>query len=71
MRRISGPASFRQASPMSNLSRRAMLVAEMNSPHTLRRGNSAFSTIATARPCLASANAAQEPAGPAPMMTAS
>src|SRR3954470_18170937 len=46
-------------------------VAEMNSPQTLRRGNSAFSTSATCQPASASSRAAAEPAGPAPITTAS
>ena len=70
-RRISGPASARQASPMSNLSRSPRLLAEMYSPHTLRRGNELFSTIATAHPRRASDSAADVPAGPPPMTIAS
>jgi hypothetical protein len=48
-----------------------MLVAETNSPQTLRRGKGTFSTMATDQPALASINAAVVPAGPAPMMSAS
>src|SRR3954471_7196777 len=42
-------------------------VAEMNSPQTLRRGNSAFSTSATPQPACARRRAAAAPPGPAPM----
>jgi hypothetical protein len=38
-----------------------MVVAEMNSPQTLRRGNSAFSTSATRQPACASSRAAADP----------
>src|SRR5207253_2006303 len=48
-----------------------MEVAEMNSPQTLRRGNSAFSTSATRQPSCANSRAAAAPAGPAPITTAS
>src|SRR5258706_12108390 len=48
-----------------------MVVAEINSPQTLRRGNRLFSTSATLQPAWASSRAADEPAGPAPMMSAS
>src|SRR5471030_245104 len=48
-----------------------MLVAEMNSPQTLRRGKLLFSTIAIDHPARASSNAAVDPAGPAPMTIAS
>ena len=47
------------------------VVAEMYSPHTLRRGNSAFSTIATRSPPRASESAAVAPAGPPPITSAS
>ena len=45
--------------------------AERNSPQTLSRGNSSFSTSRTAWPRSDSAVAAAEPAGPAPTTTAS
>src|SRR3954447_12911734 len=48
-----------------------MLVADMNSPQTLRRGNSLFSTIAIDHPARARSSAAVEPAGPAPITMAS
>src|SRR4051812_13278213 len=47
------------------------LVAEMNSPHTLRRGKGVFSTNATDQPRCASNLAAVDPAGPAPITIAS
>ena len=43
----------------------------MHSPHTLRRGNVCFSIRATDQPALASRIAADDPAGPAPMMSTS
>src|SRR5689334_22204023 len=48
-----------------------MLVADMNSPQTLRRGKLLFSTIAIDHPARASSSAAVDPAGPAPRMIAS
>ena len=48
-----------------------MFTADMNSPQTLRRGNSLRSTMATDLPWSARARATDEPAGPAPMMMAS
>ena len=53
-RRISGPASARHASPMPSRSSKARLVAEMNSPHTLRRGNRGLFDDGDAQPCRAS-----------------
>ena len=58
---LSTPSSFNNA----------MLAAEMNSPHTLRRGNRLFSTTATDQPARASNCAAVDPAGPAPTTSAS
>ena len=46
-----GCATHRRSPSRSS---KARLVAEMNSPHTLRRGNSVVSMMATARPCRAS-----------------
>src|SRR5688572_13881301 len=43
----------------------------MNSPHTLGRGNAAFSSTATERPARARSRAAVAPAGPPPITTAS
>ena len=48
-----------------------MVAAEMNSPHTLRRGNTARSTSATDQPTCASSRAAVAPAGPLPITAAS
>ena len=42
MRRISGPAAARQTLPIPISSSRPRLVADMNSPHTLRRGKAAL-----------------------------
>src|SRR5438046_4393887 len=44
-----------------------MLVADMNSPQTLRLGKLLCSTIAIDQPARASSSAAVDPAGPAPM----
>jgi hypothetical protein len=48
-----------------------MLVAEITSPHTLRRGKFAFSISATDQPLRANRLAATDPAGPPPMIKAS
>src|SRR5688572_16335251 len=47
------------------------LVAEMNSPQSLRRGNSDRSTSAISHPACAKSRAAADPAGPAPTTIAS
>src|SRR6185437_13992188 len=66
-----GPASAMKRAATPQAFSTGTEVAEMNSPQTLRRGNSAFSTNATCQPASASSRAAAEPAGPAPITTAS
>src|SRR5262245_5473987 len=70
-RRISGPACASKDSATPNSSNNGQLVAETNSPHTLRRGNRFFSTTAIRHPALASRIAALAPAGPPPTTSAS
>ena len=70
-RRVGGPPSLRSSGPTPIASSTGSVVAETNSPHTLRLGNAARSTIATRLPSLARKNAAVDPAGPAPRTIAS
>src|SRR4051794_12828099 len=70
-RRTSGPACRRKSFSTPSSCSSGMLVAEMNSPQTLRRGKLLFSTIATDHPARASKSAAVDPDGPAPMTIAS
>ena len=56
---------------MPNDSNNARLLAAMHSPQTLRRGKRCFSMIATDQPARANNMAADDPAGPAPIITAS
>src|SRR5688572_77637 len=69
--RTSGPACASTLCAMPACASKDSVPAEMNSPHTLRRGKLVFSTIATDQPARASRSAAVEPAGPAPMTIAS
>src|SRR6185503_21239442 len=66
-----GPASAMKRAATPQALSTGTEVAEMNSPQTLRRGNVAFSTSATCQPATAINRAAAEPAGPAPITTAS
>jgi hypothetical protein len=66
-----GPERAASDAEPPRASRSGPVAAEMNSPHTLRRGKGAFSTIATTSPARASSSAAADPAGPAPATIAS
>ena len=70
-RRTSDPARCARSPAMPSSSRIGHVVAEMYSPHTLRRGNTAFSTTITRRPWRASRAAAVAPDGPPPITSAS
>src|SRR5438132_11909103 len=70
-RRTSGPASSVNAAATPSSTSSGRLVAERNSPHTLRRGNGTRSTSATDQPARASSSAVVDPAGPPPITTAS
>ena len=69
--RNSGPATESNAEPIPRASSSDRLLAAMHSPQTLRRGKRCFSTSATDQPARANRIAAEDPAGPAPTMTAS
>src|SRR5690606_34716421 len=58
-------------SPRPRRARSASPEAAMNSPQTLRRGKRAFSSTITRHPARARRSAAQAPAGPPPMTSAS
>ena len=66
-----GPARARKSPATPQASSTGMVAAEMNSPHTLRRGNPARSISATDQPTCARSRAAVPPAGPLPITAAS
>src|SRR5439155_4777071 len=61
----------RKSSSRPSRRNRGRFVAEMYSPHTLRRGNRDFSMTATRQPARASSSPAVAPPGPPPMTIAS
>ena len=69
-RSTGGPACGASSAATPSSSRIGHVVAEMYSPQTFRRGNSAFSATATRRPRRASKEAAVAPEGPPPTMSA-
>src|SRR5439155_1156904 len=62
---------LRKSSSRPSRRNRGRFVAEMYSPHTLRRGNRDFSMTATRQPARASSSPAVAPPGPPPMTIAS